>query len=54
MSYKYVLSEKEPGFSTITLNRPEKRNALSLDLNYGRIGKILTCNEIGLTKTKTA
>jgi enoyl-CoA hydratase len=30
MSYKYVLSEKEPGFSTITLNRPEARNALHL------------------------
>ncbi|MFB3926580.1 MAG: enoyl-CoA hydratase [Syntrophales bacterium] len=32
MSYKYLLFEADSGVGEITLNQPEKRNALSLDL----------------------
>ncbi|NVM57605.1 MAG: enoyl-CoA hydratase [Desulfobacterales bacterium] len=32
MSYKYLKFDVEGGIGTITLNRPEKRNALSLEL----------------------
>jgi enoyl-CoA hydratase/carnithine racemase len=32
MSYNYLKFDMEDGIGTITLNRPEKRNALSLEL----------------------
>jgi enoyl-CoA hydratase/carnithine racemase len=32
MSYQYLLSEQTDGVATITLNRPEKHNALSQEL----------------------
>jgi enoyl-CoA hydratase/carnithine racemase len=32
MPYRYLLSEREGSLAIITLNRPERRNALSLDL----------------------
>ena len=35
MSYDYVKFDLEDGIGTITLNRPEKRNALSLELLQG-------------------
>jgi enoyl-CoA hydratase/carnithine racemase len=32
MAYEYIVVEKEDGVATITLNRPEKHNALSQGL----------------------
>ena len=32
MSYQHVIVERDGPFTTITLNRPEKRNALALDV----------------------
>jgi enoyl-CoA hydratase/carnithine racemase len=32
MAYRYLLSEREGPLAIVTLNRPERRNALSLDL----------------------
>jgi enoyl-CoA hydratase/carnithine racemase len=32
MPYRYLLSEREGSLAIVTLNRPERRNALSLDL----------------------
>lgn len=31
MSYRYILSERADTIATVTMNRPERRNALSLD-----------------------
>jgi enoyl-CoA hydratase/carnithine racemase len=32
MTYKYLLVERDGAYTTLTLNRPEKRNALALDV----------------------
>jgi len=34
MAYEFLLVEKEGSFAVVTLNRPEKRNALSIALRY--------------------
>ena len=32
MNYQHILTSEERGIATLTLNRPQRRNALSLDL----------------------
>ena len=37
MPHRYLLSEREGSLAIVTLNRPERRNALSLDLMLERM-----------------
>ena len=44
MTHQYLLSEREGSVAVVTLNRPDRRNALSLDL----MQELIAClNEIG-------
>ena len=46
--YRYLLVDRAAGIATLTLNRPEKRNALSLEVMHEVIA---ACEEIGADRS---